>query len=278
MKTFGMLIPVLCVCCLMNMMASLSDAEEKTEKTTALLKVFMEEFVEIHPGEGKFPAQFTMGREDGEKQERPARRVEMSDTFYMARYEVPQNLYRVIMGNNPSRWKGERNSVEMISWHDANSFCKKITTLLREQHLLGEEQEIRLPSETEWEYCCRAGTNSVYSFGDAAQAEGDQGKIATLLDPYAWHTGNAAGNDPPVGALKPNPWGLYDMHGYLWEFTSDDWKDDLQTTESDSQSISLRGGSWKDKYEQLTCSFRKKYSKDGKDSAVGFRCVKAPTR
>ena len=89
------------------------------------------------------------------------------------------------------------------------------------------------PAKAEWEYCCRAGTTTKYSFGDEAQKPGDVTPKATLLGEYGWHTGNAAGNDPPVGALKPNPWGLYDMHGYLWEFTADGWNPDYKQAPQD---------------------------------------------
>ncbi len=189
-----------------------------------LLKTFRDEFVVIRPGEGEFPASFAMGGNDTLHAE-PEHTVQLANEFEMGMYEIPQNLYEAVMGNNPSRWKGPRNSAEMMTWQDAVTFCERVTELLRERELITENQEVRLPSETEWEYCCRAGTDSAYSFGDDARAPGDEDTKATLLDEYGWHTGNAAGNDPPVGALMPNRWGLYDMHGYLWEFCQDDWQD-----------------------------------------------------
>lgn len=250
-------------------------AEEATNPQRKLLKTFLSELVEITPGTGKFPAEFVMGSETGPNSERPAKTVKMNAPFAIARYEVPQDLYESVMGNNPSRWKGDRNSVEMISWDQANEFCLRLTSLLHQEELLGSQYEIRLPTEQEWEYCCRAGTTTAYSFGEEAQAEGDQNPIATRLDPYAWHTGNAAGNDPPVGALKPNPWGLYDMHGYLWEYTADNWRSDYQSEKEEPDQVSIRGGSWKDQFPELTSSSRKPFPQTGKDSAVGLRCVKA---
>src|SRR5206468_970100 len=110
-----------------------------------------------------------------------------------------------VMGQNPSRWKGPRNSVEMMSWEDANEFCGKITRKLRKQGLIEKAEVIRLPTESEWEYCCRAGTTTKYSFGDKARKDGDVSPKASILNDYGWHTGNAAGNDPAVGVLKPNP-------------------------------------------------------------------------
>lgn len=256
-------------------------AQEPVSKTAELLKTFAEEFVAITPGEGKFPASFQMGSK-GEPNEQPVHEVTLKSKFAIAKYEVPQNLYQAVMGNNPSRWKGPRNSVELMSWEDANLFCRKITEALRQNKLIAEDEVIRLPTEAEWEYCCRAGTTTKYSFGDEARAEGDLDKKASILNKYGWHTGNAAGNDPPVGALKPNPWGLYDMHGYLWEFTADGWSDDYSkapadgtAVRADSKAIVLRSGSWKDPYNKLTSSTRRKYKIDDGDDAVGFRCVKS---
>jgi formylglycine-generating enzyme required for sulfatase activity len=204
--------------------------------------------------------------------------VTLKEDFSMAKYEVPQNLYEAVMGENPSKWKGKRNSVEMMTYDEALQFCEKLTKLLRGQKLIAEDETIRLPTEAEWEYCCRAGTTSEYSFGDDATKDGDVGNKATLLDAYGWHTGNAAGNDPPVGALKPNPWGLYDIHGYLWEFTTDDWKPSYaDDQEPDAKKIALRSGSWKNKHPDLRSAARIGFLKDSRDDAVGFRCVKSKT-
>lgn len=250
-------------------------AADPTPEQAKLLKTFREEFVLITPGEGKFPARFTMGRDaGGEPSERPARVVELKERFHIACYEVPQNLWEAVMGENPSRWKGARNSVEMITLAEAEEFCRKATELMRAAGLIERDQTIRLPSEAEWEYCARAGTTTVYSFGDDAKDLGD----------YAWFTGNAAGNDPPVGVKKPNAFGLYDMHGYLWEFCRDAWHDDYTGAPADGRAWDaaggkekhpgvLRGGSWKDKAEHCTSTSRRKAPVDLRDDAVGFRCV-----
>ena len=247
----------------------------------AALKTFRSEFVLIQPGEGKFPKSFRRGSEEAAS-ERPVKEVTIAKPFLMAKYEVPQDLYELVMGHNPSRWKGPRNAVEMMTFREAEEFCQHITSDLRKAKLIGDRQVVRLPTEAEWEYCCRAGTETAYSFGDDAQGEGDQGNKASLLDPYAWHTGNAAGNDPPVGKLKPNAWGLYDMHGYLWEFCSDPWTADYSEAPVDgtakaavdeSAHRTIRGGSWKDRYDQLRSATRKRIDPDQRDDAVGIRCV-----
>lgn len=254
---------------LLTMLISADPSDDQIK----LLKVFNDEFVAITPGEGKFPKSFMMGSKDGLESAGPPRAVTFDYGFAIAKYEVPQNLWEAVMGNNPSKWKGPRNSVEMLSFDEAEDFCEKATALMRAAKLINENQVIRLPTEAEWEYTARAGTKTRYSFGDDEKD----------LDAYGWHTGNAAGNDPPVGAKKPNPWGLYDVHGYLWEWCTDtatkSYKEaptdgSADKTGDDKQRV-LRGGSWKDKADKLTCSFRNGAPKETRDDAVGLRCVLA---
>lgn len=264
-----------------------SEGKAAPADQKALLKLFVKELVPITPGKGKFPQSFQMGSVKGAPKEQPVHPVTFDYDFSMARYEVPQNLYEAVMGTNPSRWKGPRNSAEMFDWNTANEFCQKLTKLLREESLIAADEEIRLPTEAEWEYCCRAGTTTEYSFGDAAQKPGDEGKIARNLDEYAWHTGNAAGNDPPVGALKPNAWGLYDMHGYLWEFVADSWHETYEDAPRDGHVWGagspdsfrvVRGGAWTDPYPFLRSAFRAKISPESTSPALGLRCVKAKVK
>ena len=243
-----------------------------TSRQRELLSVLLKEFVSITPGEGRYPATFSMGRKGGPVSETPARTVKMSGSFKVARYEVPQNLWEAVMGFNPSRWKGERNSVEVLDLSESNRFCECATNLMRSAELIAPEERIRLPSEAEWEYFARAGSATLYSFGDDAGKLGD----------YGWFHGNAAGNDPPVGAKKPNPWGLYDIHGYLWEWCADQAHPDYKRAPADSRSWSsegvrgrgvLRGGSWKDDAAKLSASYRRLAPATLRDDAVGLRCV-----
>jgi formylglycine-generating enzyme required for sulfatase activity len=270
--------------------ASLFAAEESTslsEKQRDLLKTFVKEFVDVTPGKGKFPASFMMGSADGPASERPPTKITFGHRFSIARYEMPQNLYEAVMGNNPSRWTGPRNSAEMFDFPTVQKFCQTITRQLREAKLLADDEEIRLPTEAEWEYCCRAGTTTRFSFGDEARKQGDSGKTARLLDEFGWHTGNASGNDPPVGALKPNAWGLYDMHGYLWEFVADDWHDShegapangtARRAKDQKSSPVVRGGSWMETYDLLSSSARRTVPANFKRADLGFRCVRAKVR
>lgn len=241
--------------------SSRTSAQTKALDRLELLKTFHSEFIEVSPGQGKFPKHPTLKK-----------------PFRIARYEVPQNLWLAVMGSNPSRWCGERNSVERLSFDEARSFCARATELMRQAKLIGDREVVRLPYEDEWEYAASAGTTTAYSFGDDV----DQ------LNKYAWSTRNAAGNDPAVGALLPNPWGLYDVHGYLWEWCvpsklratankDDDSQEhseghDHESDEKQNAAV-LRGGSWKDPAEKLKTKFRAVVPKDSRDDAIGLRCV-----
>src|SRR5436305_11672242 len=143
------------------LVAALAAVDPSADQT-ALLKTFREEFIAITPGEGKFPRSFKMG--DGDK----VREVTLRGRFSIAKYEVPQNLWEGVMGTNPSKWKGKRNSVEMLSYAEAGDFCRKATELMWAAKLIESGEEIRLPTEAEWEYCARAGTTTKYSWGDDA--------------------------------------------------------------------------------------------------------------
>jgi formylglycine-generating enzyme required for sulfatase activity len=250
--------------------------QDPTPRTEAILKRCAEEFVALTPGKGKSPASFVMGSDkDGEDNERPAHKVTLERPFAIGTYEVTQELYHVVMGKNPAKWQGPRNSVEMVSWADAVEFCRRLTMELRERDLIGADVTIRLPSEAEWEYACRAGTTSAYSFGD---------KIADLGE-YAWHRGNSKGKDPPVGDKKPNPWGLHEMHGYVAEWCLDTahpnykgapadgsaWLD-AKVTEKTQRVI--RGGSFADEPDVQRCAARQFVAADTRNDKIGFRCVK----
>lgn len=230
------------------------------------LQRFVNECVAIMPGETNFPQKFPVGTRGPEEHELPFREVGLAMDFRISKFETTQELFQVVMGQNPSRWQGPRNSVEHVSFADAKVFCRKLTALLRGRKLIAMNNVVRLPTSVEWEYCCRAGTSTRYCFGDEP---GKNGTTETL-NQYAWHTGNAAGNDPAVGILKPNAWGLYDVHGYLWEFVSGG---EPTVPAENSELCMIRGGSWKEKYSRLSSSSYLVIPVDSKDDAVGFRCV-----
>lgn len=241
----------------------------------SLLQDFVKSCIAIAPGTDVFPGQFQMGGHFASPFAIAERVVEMKKPFRISRFEMTQELYAAVTGANPSRWKGPRNSVESMNWLQAEACCSKLTAMLRSAKLIQKDEVVRLPTESEWEYCCRAGSSTRYSFGDAATIATDEGPVASVLNGYAWHTGNAAGNDPAVGVLKPNTWGLYDMHGYLWEYVADSY-DATRVADSDQAGATvrvIRGGSWRDHFTMLSSGARLPIPDHTSSDAIGFRCV-----
>ena len=197
--------------------------------------------------------------------------VTISKPFYMGATEVTQAQYEAVMGKNPSKFKGATNPVEMVSWDYATDFCKKLSEKTR--------QVVRLPTEAEWEYACRAGTQTAYSFGDDPSALGD----------YAWWGRNSGKTTHPVGQKKPNAWGLYDMHGNVWEWCADWWgeypkgpvtdpsgpsTDPSGPATGDSGDRVMRGGSW---YDNVAGRFRgggRCFDPACGFDFIGFRCAR----
>ena len=154
------------------------------------------EFVYIPSGS------FTMGspiNETGKECDEDQYRVTISKGYWLSKYEVTQSEWESVMKDNPSQLKGSNYPVENVSFDDIQGYLVKKGT------------RYRLPTEAEWEFACRAGTTTVYSFGDSASSLGN----------YAWYSGNSGDKTHPVGQKRPNPWGLYDMHGNVWEWCSD---------------------------------------------------------
>jgi len=219
------------------------------------LQRFVAELVQITPGTAPFPD--TVVLED--------RTLKAPNAFEISAYETTQELYQLVMGSNPSRWKGPRNSVESMTKSQAIDFCKRLTFELRSEDLIPGAYVIRLPTDIEWEYACRAGSLTDFCFGTLQDS-------VTKLDEYAWHTGNAAGNDPAVGVLKPNQWGLYDTHGYLWEFVT---VTPGGAVNDPPYQVAAMGGSWRDAARNLTSHSRLEILATAISDAVGFRCVLA---
>jgi formylglycine-generating enzyme required for sulfatase activity len=185
------------------------------------------EFVLIPAGE------FDMGSTEY-SDEGPVHRVKLPNAFYMSKYEVTQRQWREVVGSNPSYFYGDNLPVERVSWDDVQNFINK----------LNEKEGInkyRLPSEAEWEYAARAGTTTRYSFGDDESMLGD----------YAWYDVNSDNKTHEVGQKKPNPWGIYDIHGNVWEWVQDEWYGnyngapaDGSAWEGDCSYHVIRGGCW----------------------------------
>ena len=175
---------------------------------------------------------FKMGspKGNGHDDERPQHDVTVPG-FYIGKYQITQAQWEAVMGKNPSHFKGDPAlPVESVSWNDAKKFCEKLAQMTGKAY--------RLPSEAEWEYACRAGTT-----GDHA---GDLGAMA-------WYSNNSGGKTHPVGQKQPNAFGLYDMHGNVWEWCEDVWHDNYKDAPIDgsawlgggnSSLRVVRGGSW----------------------------------
>jgi formylglycine-generating enzyme required for sulfatase activity len=225
------------------------------------------EFVLIPAGE------FLMGspdRYDGYDEERPAHEVQISQSFYLGKYEVTQAQWEAVMRNNPSRFTGDPNRpVENVSWEEVQGFIRKLNTKER-------DAPYRLPTEAEWEYACRAGSTTVYNFGDNK----------SRLGRYAWYKANAGREPHPVGQLQPNAWGLYDMHGNVWEWVQDRYNSeeysaktvtvkDPQGPSSDSYRDRVsRGGSWGDDPWSCRSARRGHVTPDFHEGDLGFRLLR----
>ncbi len=156
--------------------------------------------------------------------------VTISKPFYFGKYEVTQTQWQAVMGNNPSEFQGPEHPVENISWNDANAFCAKLTKRERAAKRIPENMKYTLPTEAQWEYACRAGTTTRFCFGNASSDLCHYGNFCDKTfqkknKSWTWRIANPAekiwddGHEKtaPVGSFRPNAWGLYDMHGNVWE-------------------------------------------------------------
>jgi formylglycine-generating enzyme required for sulfatase activity len=202
------------------------------------------EFVLIHAG--SFSA--------GVPADRP--RPRFLHSFYLARFEVTQGEWRRVMGSNPSHFAecGDRCPVENVNFEDVSAFIKKLNSR--------SSASLRLPTEAEWEYACRAGTDKEYSTGGAL----------TLHDAnFDDGTPRARAGPTPVGSFAPNRWGLSDMHGNVWEWCSDWYR---PPSRGDGGLRVIRGGSWHFDAESARCGLRYFHRPQDKGFSLGFRLVR----
>jgi formylglycine-generating enzyme required for sulfatase activity len=214
---------------------------------------------------GTFMMGSSVSEEGRDSDEGPQHSVTISKDYYLGVYEVTQEQYQRITGKNPSEFKGANNPVEKISWEDAVAFCKKLSELPEEK---AAGRVYRLPTEAEWEYACRAGSTTRFGFGDSD----------SQLGSYGWFSTNSGNTTHPVGEKLPNAWGLYDMHGNVWEWCSDYFVDkylngavtDPTGPATGSYRVN-RGGCWKYLAANCRSASRSSYFPGNRLNYVGFR-------
>ena len=233
------------------------------------------ELIEIPAGK------FTMGSPEDEKDRFGAEaqvRVTLTKPFGLGKTEVTQGQWKSVMGTEPWEGKGSAQAdkdcpVMYVSWDDATEFCENLTAIERNSGKLKANEEYRLPTEAEWEYACRAGTQTAFSFGDDEKQLGE----------YAWFKGNTGSEQyvHKVGLKKPNPWGLYDMHGNAWEWCSDWYGNQLaggvDPIGPDVGSKRMdRGGSWRNNPGLCRSAYRSRSDPSSRNAtALGFRVARS---
>jgi eukaryotic-like serine/threonine-protein kinase len=196
------------------------------------------------------PGSFTMGSPNTFFSEDPAHEVTISHRYGFGKYPITQGQWRIVMGTNPSRFAStDDHPVETISWSDAVDFCRELSNTIG--------REVRLPTEAEWEYACRAGTLGDFFFspnGPFTDETGVPSELRRALGNFAWFDSNSVGGPHQVGLKRPNPWGFHDLVGNLWEWCEDNWHNDYVGAPTngaawidDANSRRLRcvrGGAW----------------------------------
>jgi formylglycine-generating enzyme required for sulfatase activity len=221
--------------------------------------------------------QFMMGSPKEEESsfddERPQHSVNVP-SFLMSKYPVTQAQYETIIGSNPAHFKGSQRPVERVSWQDAQAFCQKLAKQTN-------NKPYRLPSEAEWEYACRAGTKTPFYFGatispDVVNYDGNY--------PYGQAPkGVYRGSTTDVGIFPANSFGLYDLHGNVWEWCQDTWHENYQGAPTDgtpwlnNNSQVLRGGSWDDNARGCRSAYREWYTLVNRIDIIGFRLALPPS-
>jgi len=234
--------------------------EEREVRIIDLPRRLRLELIRIPPG------QFPMGSPEDEEtrlvHEGPVHLVTIERAFWLGKYPVTQQQWSAVMGKKPSHFKGERNPVECVSWRDCQRFIEKLSALVA-------GGGFRLPTEAEWEYACRAHTRTRFSFGD------DRG-YKSLKD-YAWYEDNSGSATHPVGGLRPNPWGLLDMHGNVWEWCQSvyrpypyDATDGREETTGGEERV-LRGGSWNYAASGCRSGYRFRLASGSRYNNIGLR-------
>ncbi|MAI34929.1 MAG: Sulphatase-modifying factor protein [Rhodopirellula sp.] len=197
--------------------------------------------------------------------------VTLAEPFMMSIHEVTQVQYIRIMSENPSQFEGADHPVQKVDWYDAVEFCEKLSELPIEK---AAGHVYRLPTDAEWEYACRAGSNTQFSFGDQASE----------LENYGWYSANSGGMTHPVGVKQPNAWGLYDMHGNVWEWcqgsagnSSGGGTGEPTVAESEFAPVG-RGGGWYGTARDARSAVRSSINPAFNSGNLGFRVLLVPSK
>ena len=229
------------------------------------------ELVSIPPGE------FRMGSDNQFFSETPIHPVRMPAGFLLGKYPITQAQWLAVMGDNPSAFRSSpEHPVDNVSWDQAARFCRRLSDQ--------SGRLVRLPSEAEWEYACRAGTPGEFFFGLWGPFHDDSEvpwEARHALCEYAWFDLNSGDSTQPVGIKRPNPWGLHDMLGNVWEWCADVWHDDYVGAPGDSTPWvagaerqprrCLRGGAWDMNAFRCRSPYRSYDYRELATSRFGFR-------
>jgi formylglycine-generating enzyme required for sulfatase activity len=235
------------------------------------------------------PGTFEMGsplsEKDRQDRETP-HSVTLTNGFYLGKHEVTQSQWEKVMGSNPSFFKGADRPVETVTWTVVNAFCDKLTASERAAGRLPAGMAYQLPTEAQWEYACRGGTKTAFSFGEASGELHRHANYADLNTDYGWSDkahDDGYENTSPVGSYKANGWGFYDMHGNVYEWCAD-WYGDYPTGAvrdpighaAGSYRV-LRGGSWNRTADFARSADRSRYEPAYSLSNLGFRLSLRPS-
>lgn len=205
-----------------------------------------------------------VGRQKGEYD---LYKVSVDKDFYIGKYEVTQAQYLALMGENPSKNLGDEKPVERVTYYYALEFCKKLNQITENSR--PEGYEFTLPTEIQWEYACRAGTNSAFNNGKTlSKLKG----VSEEIDEIAWYKSNSEGKTHTVGMKKSNNWGIYDMHGNVAEWCLDAFNNQGVSAQVNNDSrCAIRGGAYFFEPEKLRSASRGANAPNTLSSGVGFR-------
>jgi formylglycine-generating enzyme required for sulfatase activity len=197
--------------------------------------------------------------------ETPRHSITIAHPFALAQFEVTQEEWVAVMGHNPSYFKSHQRPVAHVSWDDVQDYLKRLNAKTGMNY--------RLPTEAEWEYAARAGGEAAYGFPGGTR----------YAERYAWYEGNTDRKTRPVGELLPNPWGLYDIFGNVWEWVEDCWHANYNGAPEDGSAwvageCSMRvarGGSWYNKVEFLRTANRYASEAASRSDSIGFRVARS---